>query len=106
MAEFVFHLLAQFGEGLVVAKGYEKRIVTEASMSAGRETDAAFADALEQLRTADASRRRDFHEGQRAAEAGGALFPRHTRQQTQKLLVVRSVRRILAGGLRRAVLAQ
>src|SRR6266700_3042468 len=82
MAEFVFHLLAQFGEGLVVAKGYEKRIV------------------------ADATRRRDFYERQRATEAGGALFVRHTRQQTQKLLVVRSVRRILAGGLRRAVLAQ
>ncbi len=46
MAEFVFHLLAQFGEGSVVAKGCEKRIVTEAPLSARRETDAALADAL------------------------------------------------------------
>ncbi len=46
MAEFVFYLLAQLGEGLVVAKGCEKRIVTESPMTAGGETDAAFADAL------------------------------------------------------------
>ncbi len=95
MAQFVFHLVAQFGERLVVAKGCEKRIVTEAPLSARRETDAAFADALEQLRTADASRRSDFHQRQRAAEVGGALFPRHAREQTQKLLVVGGVRRIL-----------
>src|SRR6266851_3710847 len=104
MAEFVFHLFAQFGEGLAVAKGCEKRIVTEAPMPAGRQTDAAFADALEQLRTADAGRRSDFNECQRAAKTGGALFPRHAREQTQKLLIVGGIGRILAGSLRRVVL--
>ena len=50
MAQFVFHIVAQFGKGPVKSIRHKKRIITKAVLAARFKEDPAFAGAIERWR--------------------------------------------------------
>src|SRR5665213_1371503 len=92
MAEFIFHFIPQFSEGLAAAAGREQRIVAKAVFADGLVKNSSFAGAFEKDHFLRDSAK--FKKGQNATKSSRAAGGWFSGQQPEQLGIVSRIRRI------------
>jgi len=94
VAELVLHSLSQLGEGLVIARRHEQRIVTEAALPSWRHVKVAVAHAFEHAGLGGGRGRIHLDQRQHTAKPRRALRSRRGSQQAEHFGVVVRVGRV------------